>query len=510
MARSFSTRVIFEAVDRITGPIGGINRKIEDLSKRASFASKAASGFGRTIGAITGPVGALAGGAGIAGAAAAITRFTKQADEIAKFSRQVGVSTEALQAWRHSSELVGVGADKFNDSLKQFSIRLGQARAGTGPLVSAFAKTNPAFLEQLKAANSTEEALSLYIAEMKKVENPTDRAVIAAAGFSEGNLEMARFAEATAEELANQRAEAIALGLVTGDAATASERFNDGMTRLQAAVGGVSNIILSKLVPVLADAIEYVVGFIQRNQELVQWASMVVGAAAAMAATVATVGFAFSQVAGPIQAIAGLVNGPLLGAFKALAGFLIANPIVAAIAAIGAAVYIIYDNWDGIVAWFQQKIGAVANAFDQGFLQGITEILYQFNPYTIVAQAIDGLIEYLFGIDLYDAGMKMLSSFISGIQSVLPNLSAIGDRVSGFLDRLNPFSDSAEDPAISAAASAASADGGLGAAANVNSRIDVNVANAPPGTTVEATSSAPSTRVNRRASRGPSTVGAAG
>jgi hypothetical protein len=52
-------------------------------------------------------------------------------------------------------------------------------------------------------------------------------------------------------------------------------------------------------------------------------------------------------------------------------------------------------------------------------------VLLEFNPMVLLAEAIDGLAKYLFGVDLKAAGQKMLQSLIDGIKSLLPDFQAM-------------------------------------------------------------------------------------
>lgn len=88
-----------------------------------------------------------------------------------------------------------------------------------------------------------------------------------------------------------------------------------------------------------------------------------------------------SQFAGALATISAGYGGYLLvasaitgigTAFSFMAAAVVANPIVASIAAIGAAAYVIYDNWDGIVEWWdgiwtsikEATVGAVASVVE--------------------------------------------------------------------------------------------------------------------------------------------------
>ena len=51
----------------------------------------------------------------------------------------------------------------------------------------------------------------------------------------------------------------------------------------------------------------------------------------------------------------------------ALSVVLLANPIglvIAAVAALGAAAYLLYDNWDGVVKFFEDTWQGIKDAFD--------------------------------------------------------------------------------------------------------------------------------------------------
>ena len=117
----------------------------------------------------------------------------------------------------------------------------------------------------------------------------------------------------------------------------------------------------------------------------------------------------------------------------------LANPIVAVIAAIAAGAYLIYANWDGIVAYFTAKIDLVRGAFDKGLLNGVLKILSEFNPFRLMTDAAEALFTYLtgwsfadvtaavkgaFDIDLYDAGVAMILSLWNGIKAKIGEMAA--------------------------------------------------------------------------------------
>lgn len=135
--------------------------------------------------------------------------------------------------------------------------------------------------------------------------------------------------------------------------------------------------------------------------------------------------------------------GPLLAAVASLTAAVVqlgialaTTPIgwfLAAVAAIATAAYVIYDNWAGIVGYFQDLWARVQAAFDEGFLQGIVAALAAFNPVSVVADAISGLVKYLFGIDLKGIGAAWIDGLIAGISDMMPSLQGMVEKVTSWL-----------------------------------------------------------------------------
>ncbi len=145
---------------------------------------------------------------------------------------------------------------------------------------------------------------------------------------------------------------------------------------------------------------------------------------------------------GALRAAAmGIGNAILwLGRAFLIAGrFMLANPIIAVIAAIAGLAYVIYQNWDGIVGYFQAKIDAVRAAFDGGLLNGVLKLVSEFNPFKLMIDGVIGLTEYLtgwdlsfvkdmlyaaFAVDLVDTGIAMVMSLWAGIKAKFGEMTA--------------------------------------------------------------------------------------
>jgi hypothetical protein len=134
--------------------------------------------------------------------------------------------------------------------------------------------------------------------------------------------------------------------------------------------------------------------------------------------------------------------GSVIAATWSWTAALLANPltwvvagVLVAVAAVAGAAYLVYQNWDKIAAFFSGLWADVKAAFDQGFIQGIAHILETFNPALLIAKGINGLIDYLFGINMQEIGSKWIGGLADGITSAWGELTAwLADAVTGLLN----------------------------------------------------------------------------
>lgn len=147
---------------------------------------------------------------------------------------------------------------------------------------------------------------------------------------------------------------------------------------------------------------------------------------------------------GTIAAVGGLVRVFAgLGRILAIVGRgLMLNPLGLAIAGIATAVYAIYDNWEGIVSWFDAKVGRIKDAFDRGLINGVFQVIKEFNGFTILMEAATGFMRWAnqkikdaFDIDLYATGVALIQSLWDGVKAkidamiawIKEKLASIGD-----------------------------------------------------------------------------------
>ena len=197
-----------------------------------------------------------------------IEQGAQRLDELAKFSRQVGVSVEDLQTWGEAATEAGVDGEVFRKALGKFSLAYGKIKIGQD--VGGLKKVAPAFYEQLKAASSASDALDLYVKATEKVEGKGRKTVLASLAFGAKNAgAIVRLANAGSVELAKIRERTKAYGLVTEEAAIHAEVFGDTLSQAKTALRGVGNAILGDLLPALTPAIARMRDYFIENRNVI-------------------------------------------------------------------------------------------------------------------------------------------------------------------------------------------------------------------------------------------------
>lgn len=390
-------RNINRNVTRMVAPAKAANDAVHRLGVQMGFRKlgRSVQGVTRNVTALTGRMRGflnmlpLLGGAGIAGAAFGLNKIAEAGDKIAKTSRMVGLGVEEFQEWGYVAERNGVSQELMNGSLLAFSKRMGEMRAKTGGLYTLLKKVNPALIDQVQAAKSNGEAFGLMMQAISKLENPQQRAALAAAAFSRSGVALVNIAAAGTAEIAKQRQEIHDLGGVMSEkAATDAEKYVDAMTNVSKIVQGVGYRLVQDLIPAVQDIATQFTDWYKANRELVkvkvaEYAKALTEGVKGFVAWIKEVGpkvggfiDTLGGLSGILKILAGLfaVNlvgslaggvlaiGGLVKAFWGLGAAMMATPvgwIVMGVAALAGAVYLVYRNWDKLKAWWDGVWNAI-------------------------------------------------------------------------------------------------------------------------------------------------------
>ncbi|GAB3459344.1 phage tail tape measure protein [Azotobacter salinestris] len=537
--REYPLNVVIRAVDQITRPLrgmlgrigqaaGGIRDRLLDLSNRSGLPVLVQSfrNVGTAVGDLAKRVATV--GVGIAAMATAASAaiigigasVAETGGEVQKFSARLGVPVETLQELQYATKAYGVENDALLDALKELSLRADEyAVTGEGSAEEAFKRIGLSD-KQIKATMGNTEALfDLVLTQLRKVDNVAKRQRLVDELFGgEGGEQLAEFVSVSAERVAQLRGEARELGVVlSSETVKAASDFNAQLRVFQASLTGVKNTIAAAVLPELGQqfskilvqyrpqiekfAKDFADKLPQRLDDLVKGFTELREKIQPVVDAVDWLIEKFGGVNLILGILATLIGGWLLtsiyalgAAIYGLGATMLATPIgwiVAGLAAVAAAGYLLVRNWDQISAWWTQRFEDVRAAFRDNFLLGLLAAWREYNPVGLIMEAFNGLVKYFTGWDIAAILSEKISAAAQAVKGALPDWMRGLLGIEGGV--VAPAVGAAQATGSAAAATdigRRSAEIGREAAATVRNepqevlvRVDMN--NLPPGTRVQ-------------------------
>jgi phage-related minor tail protein len=472
MAAAFPLDVILRAIDHVSGPlrgiagkvqafgntIAGVRNRISGLADRAGFPKiiDSLKGVGSAVGGVLKNVVALgaglvaAGTIALASGSAMAMAYADLTGAIGDTAERTGVSREKIQELGYAAQLTGSSAETMAGALMKMNLTVGKAKAGSKDLTQMFTGLGIKLKNTNGTIKNSDELFDTIVDRISKIKDPALQAQAAVKVFGKSATELLPMIRGGAAGLSEMSAEARRLGIVISDSAVREgEEFGDVIDTLKFAIRGAGNTIGSAFIPVLSQMGKWLTETIVKYRPYIDKfaRSLAENMPAAIDKVVGFMGdladsikpvmnaldwltdkFGGANVA--LTAIGLIIGGPLIVSLAVLAQSIIAvgvalatTPVgwfIAAIAAIAAMVYVIYDNWDGIVDYFTEKWAAVKAAFSDGIINGMVQVWKEYNPVTLMMDAFNGLVKYLFGWDLGAILKEKITAAVAAIQSALP------------------------------------------------------------------------------------------
>lgn len=487
MAGELKTSVILDLVDRITAPARRVAQALSGLSRRSGLENlkNSARGvqvaLGNTIkqAASLGKGLAIAGGAA-AGAAWAITRMVggvaTLGNEIKISSERLGVGAEWLQEWQYAAQQFGVGNDALIDGLKELGLRADEfVMTGAGGAAESFQRLGITVKDLRGTAGETEKLLDLVLGRMGKIQNDAAKQRIFDEMFGgSGGEQLVTMLTRSREELTALRQAARDNGAILSEEdIEQSRQYVRQINELTSTLQGLKNSVLSSLLPTVNQWLAGIRELSKANREIIT--TQVLSSIRQLWTGLRAVGSAVSEVAefvGGFSNLILIVSGLLAGKFilsllQTLAAFyklgkvlllfgtswvpavlasirafslaliLSGGPItliIAGITALAAAAYLIYRNWDGLVAWFGNLWRQVKAFFDQG-LSDIVLGLLAFSPAALLVKGIDAVFELFGARPLSQVAREWGAGLADGLRGIWAGVTAFFDRGLGDIAR---------------------------------------------------------------------------
>ncbi len=397
--------------------------------------------------------------------------YASVGSSIAKTSRTLGIGTQALQELHFIAGRTGVSVNTIETAIKSFSGVTGNAIQGVGKSAQAFDRLGVSLKNSDNSIRSTENVLFDTLTALEKIEDPLQRDAIGMQVFGDNSAAMLQTISGGAGGIGRLRQEANDLAVVMSDKAIkATEEFSNKSFGLGAALTGLRNRIGVHLLPVLTPLIDKFTELAKDIGPVVsQWAEKfasnlpakldalwagfesILAVLGSVGGILAWVDKYFGLVNASIAVFAGAIVFQVVKAITALTlafrglGIAISATgigiIIAVIAALGAGILLVIRNWEFFenlavkavinVAAAIGYMGSVWETIKAGIADGIAfvgdilqtmatavaeafKFIASVNPFVLIAQSINHVIEALTGFDV-------LGAISEKLRNLLPN-----------------------------------------------------------------------------------------
>lgn len=426
MATKFAIETVFSAVNKVSTTVKKMTADLGGLGAMAERAKGAVSAVGKVGVGVAKGVGFVSAGAGAAavGVFKLAESVSNLGDDVAKTSRSLGLSTDALQEFRYIGERSGVSVDEMDVALKKLIVNVGDATSEVSESLSMLGISADAIQKA-----GPDQALNLVADGMARIKDPAKRAAIAVDLFGKNGVKMVNVLSEGRTGMAALAKEAHRVGYVLeGPTLDASEKLNDMILNMRTSFKALGNQMASKFMPLVTRAVVGITDFLVDNRQLMDdladgaikifegLAPMVQTLLPKFATALKNIGTSLSDAfTNPgkeaknffdmfAKAIVFFVDNmdvlfSLAVGIKAVSvamGLLGAtNPWILAIGATAALITLIVTNWDKISAFFKgissvnKKQGGSGNVADYGYSGSAIEELYGPTPISSQTSTIE-------------------------------------------------------------------------------------------------------------------------
>lgn len=342
---------------------GSAAEKMATASKKISEGAAKVADKTKALSAAAGGVVAALGGMAV--------KAAQNADELETLSKKSGLSTEALQKMQYAADLVDVDVSTITGAVTKM-------KKGLDSNAKAFEEIGVATRDANGEYRNTEDIFYDVIEALGKIENETERDIVAMGIFGKSADELAGIIDDGGKAMKALGDEAKDKGLIVSqEDLDKANALNDTLDKLKATVAGslgqaaVSAAeALAPVLETLAGVVAEIAGYISKlSPDTIKIIAIIAGAIAVI-----------SPVASLIATIASTISTviPLITSLNAV---IAANPIVLTIAGIVAAItaltiagVALYKHWDEIKAkakelWegLKEKFTAIKDAAVEKF-----------------------------------------------------------------------------------------------------------------------------------------------
>lgn len=415
-----------------TSTLGQTSQKMADFGNAVTTVGESLRGLSMVAGAVDLALAGLTVKAG------------QTADDLNTMSKVTGISTEELQKYKYSADLLDVSVETIAKSQTKMKKSMYSAQQGSKTMADAFAKLGVSIEDSNGNLRSQDEVFTESIKALGQMSNETERDALAMQIFGKSASELNPLIEDNGEtfERVAQIFANNGLEVVDQETIDKANQFQDALDTLKAAGMATLSTLGMQLAGFLAPAMEKIAGAIEK---IMGWLSKldpavltIIGIIAGVVAVVAPLLIMIGKVAMGISAIMSLAS--TLGVTLSATLLPTIGIVAGAIAALIAVGVLLYKNWDtikeyaGIVAnWVVEKFTALRDGIVSIFNSIKNTVVSVWNAIkTAITTPIQSAVTFV------KNAIDKIKGFFSGLKIELPHIKLPHFKLEGSFSLVPP------------------------------------------------------------------------
>jgi len=225
----------------------------------------------RLLGAIKGAVVGLLAFKTVKFFGGLINDTRREADELAKMSKKVGISVEALQQLEFAAGISGSNLQQLRVGLQRFARTASDSQRGLKTAKDALASVNVDVRDGQGGLRDLDDLLMEVADRFAEMPDGTKKTAIAMELFGRSGAELIPLLNEGSSGIGKLREEFVELGAqIDGPMAAQFEQLNDDELRVRTALKGIRNEVVIALLPTLKEMVKGLLGWIKANRALIR------------------------------------------------------------------------------------------------------------------------------------------------------------------------------------------------------------------------------------------------
>ena len=414
-----------------TSTLGQASQKMADFGNATTKAGESLRGLSMVAGAVDVALAGLTIKAG------------QTADDLNTMSKITGISTDELQKYKYSADLLDVSVETIAKSQTKMKKSMLSAQQGSKNMAEAFAKLGVSIEDSNGNLRSQDEVFTESIKALGQMSNETERDALAMQIFGKSATELNPLIEDNGETF-ERVAEIFAnngLEIVDQETIDKANQFQDALDTLKATGMATLSTIGMQLAGYLAPAMEKIAEVLGK---VMGWLSQldpqvltIIGIIAGVIAVLSPLLIVVGKIAFAISSIMSLMStlGPILAGLSGPIGIVIA--IIGALIAVGV---LLYKNWDTIKAkalevkdWVVEKFTALKESVVNTFNNIKDRVVSVWNAIkTAITTPIQSAVTFV------KNAIDKIKGFFSGLKIELPHIKLPHFKLEGSFSLVPP------------------------------------------------------------------------